>query len=535
MTSIGQTLSADQFQKQYQVGHTLTADQFQQHYGAPVAPVAHQSSIPGTFASNPIGNPLIEGLKTAANVPASAVNFAVKGVGGTLNPLNTFKTAQNLGTSIAGAQQEGVKLGDVVKELPGAAYHTLVPSFIQHLIAGRPAEAARAITEDPVGQIAPIILMARGAAEKAGVGPQFDQVMAQTTKIATKPITAPGGAVLRGAGKVASETLGVTTGAGGEAIRQAFNPTPEFTSALRGHTTEASIVDKAQGMFDTIKENQRTAYRAKLETIKEAQTPVDFKPVQNAMHTQLKNFGVGMAEDGTLDFSRSQIGNDPQAMHVIESAFKDITDWGKQPGDTTGAGLDILKKRLDDLYAPTSQSRAFIQGVKTVVSDTLKQNVPGYEEMTKGYGQTAQLLDEIKSGTGAGGKAGADTVIKKLTSSLKQNQDFRLEMVKQLEQHSGENVLQELSGSSLNSALPRGIVGKGLDIYGLTTLLRGVMDPTAFAEIATSSPRLVGEFVRALGLSTAKTARLLNQLNHFKIPTAAAIPRHPTPQDTQQP
>ncbi len=489
-----------------------------------------QSSIPGTFPSNPVGSPLGEAAKTVANIPGSAVNFAVKGVGGTLNPLNTLKTGQNLAQSVQGARQEAqvdprgknAILKDTITGLPNAAYHSLVPSFIQHLIKGNTEEAARNITEDPVGQIAPLILMGKAAAEKAGVGPQFDAAISKTAKTATAPFRAAGNAVTKVAGKVASETLGVTTGAGGEAVRQAYNATPEFTEALRGRTPESAIVDKAQSALENIRETRRVNYRTQLENLKGDETIIDFKPIENKLHTNLKNYGVKVADDGTLDFSRSVIGNAPEAVRVIESAYKDIIDWGKQQGDTTPAGLDILKKRLDDLYAPTGQSRSFVQSLKETVTQRLNE-VPGYEDMTRGYADMTKLINDIKSGTGAGGKASADTVIKKLNSALKQNQDFRLEMVKELEKHSGQNLLQELSGSSLSSAIPRGLFGKGLDLLGLSLLLRGFIEPSVFIELASSSPRLVGEFVRALGLSARKTKALLNQINNVQIPTPAAI------------
>lgn len=130
-----------------------------------------------------------EVLKTVGNVPSSAIQFG-KNIVKVFNPVTNIKgaikSAAEFGGSVVEAKQEGVKTSDVLKEIFPAAYKTLVPKFFQELFKGNTEEAQRIITNDPVGQLAPIILTGRAVAQKTGYGPQFDKIMSKTASPITK-------------------------------------------------------------------------------------------------------------------------------------------------------------------------------------------------------------------------------------------------------------------------------------------------------------------------------------------------------------
>jgi hypothetical protein len=137
---------------------------------APV-PTADQASAEQSGAWFPAAtgdNPLIAGLKAAGNTLPSAFNFA-KGALSALNPLNTLKTLGAIpGAFSAAVDANGGSIGAALKNtatsLSGEAYTALVPKAARELVAGDVSGAARDVTNDPFGSVAPLVLGARGIA-----------------------------------------------------------------------------------------------------------------------------------------------------------------------------------------------------------------------------------------------------------------------------------------------------------------------------------------------------------------------------------
>lgn len=468
--------------------------------------------------------------KVVGNIPSSSVHF-LKGVANFFNPVNTVKNTIEAGKSAFAAGKEGVSGGAIIKEIPHEAYKQVVPTFLQNIFSGDLEEARRTIENDPVGQIAPLILMARATAENLGKGAEFDAGM---SKLAS-PITKVASKVTEGAGNLAAQTLGATTGTGASSVKTAFNAASEgpdsvksFTDALRGKTNPEDVVQSVQDAVENIKTNRRTSYTEKLAQIGEDKSSHDITPVNEALDTQLKNFGVKVGKDGELDFSRSSIAKTASARADIQGVYDTVKEWGSKSGDRTGIGLDLLQKQLSDFYSPSGQARAFVQGVLRPVKDILGNEVTGYKDMTSGYSKASQLLDDIKSATGAGSKAKVDTVFTKLTTAMKADKELRLEILKQIES-SGEqpNLMEKIAGTNMQSFIPKGLVGKGADIGALYAGLRGVFTPQFIPLLLSTSPRIVGEFVRALGIGAEKTKAVLSAIN--KAPSLVIPPSQSKP------
>jgi len=125
--------------------------------------------------------PISAALKTAGNMPSSAINFTK----GTVETLNPIETGKKLAEYFKGFGEFSKELGDdpsaaslkVLKEVPGQAYKMLVPQFVQSLFKGDTVGAQKSIVEDPFGQIAPLVIAAKAIAEGAGHGAQFDAAM----------------------------------------------------------------------------------------------------------------------------------------------------------------------------------------------------------------------------------------------------------------------------------------------------------------------------------------------------------------------
>lgn len=168
--------------------------------GAPGAPGAPGVGAPGPddtnasqawFKATGNENPMQFAGKVVGNSIPSAFQFG-KGVLGFYNPLNIAdKYAQigkTAGEAVSEGQDPGQLFADTVKGLPSAAYHLIVPQFIQHALSGNLDKAAATLENDPAGQIAPLIFAARGAASAMGKGAEFDAAMSKIAAPATKGI-----------------------------------------------------------------------------------------------------------------------------------------------------------------------------------------------------------------------------------------------------------------------------------------------------------------------------------------------------------
>jgi len=457
--------------------------------------------------------------KALGNIPSSAVNFG-KGILNFLNPVKNVKTIIEAGKQVVqSVKDQGVKgtLETLAKNIPDAAYHTLVPQFIQNAVdyAKNPSEETKSklldtVVNDPVGQFAPLILVSKGIADKAGVGEHFDTAMKAIADPVINGAKKTGSALARTTGTVGKTVLGFTTGAGPESIAGDARATPEFTQAMRGEKTPEQIVDTAQNMFEDIRTARRAQYLKDFKSLDEYKKSSDITPIHDQLEKSLNDFGVKVDKNGNLDFSRSSIANKTEAKTDIQGVYDNVKEWGKLPGDRTVIGLDTLKKQLDDLYSPSGQARAFVQAVKSSVRDVIVENYPKYEKMTQGYQDASEILNNIKSATGLGGKAGYDTVFTKLTRALKSDNSFRKQMLDTIEQKTGSNLKDYISGANLSGLAPKGIAGQLTDVGVAFQLLRGMFNPAEIPAILSTSPRVVGEFVRALGVGTRNAAKVID-------------------------
>jgi len=455
--------------------------------------------------------------KVLGNIPSSALNFAKSAVS-FFNPVPVIKNITEIPSEFSSLVQEsgGVlnALKTTGKEILPTTYGQLVPKATQQVISGDFTGARKTLQEDPVGQILPFILIGKSAAEKAGVGAQFDSAISKIAKPVTSTIEPVINKVGEKAGQLGSQVLGTATGSGASSVQEAYNAgvnnTQAFTDALRGKINPDEVVQTAQDAVSNIVNQRRSDYISKLETISQQKGSLDISPVVKEVSTQLKNFGIKVKEDGTLDFSRSSIANNGTARNDVTGVFNDVKDWGSQAGDRTPIGLDTLKKQLGDFYSESSSARAFVQAVKSKVTNILKEQVPGYSEMTQNYSNASQLLDDIKSATGIGGKAKVDTIFTKLTSALKGDKELRLEILKDIQSKGAQpDLMAKIAGLNMQSLIPKGLVGKGIDVG----LLLHFFDPKFIPVLLSTSPRIVGEFVRALGMGVEKTKVILDTIN----------------------
>ena len=335
--------------------------------------------------------------------------------------------------------------------------------------------------------------------------------------------------VKKGTGAAAGELFGVTTGVGTEVLKEAFrNPSPELTKAMRGLNVKQNLVTKARDGLEALRQQRANEYLRKLAKIQENKKSLDISSINSQFEKQLQRFNVERLDDGSFDFSRSTV-SEPVAQANIQAIAETIGDWGKRPGDRTAIGLDLLKRRLEGFYSPNAQERAFTTAMAKSVKDILRKNVPGYEEMTKGYAQASEFIQDVEKSMSLGGRAGTESTINKLAQGLRQDKEFRTSVIRELEKVTGDDLTGPIAGTSLNAFLPRGLTGR---LFAGGAVGTGAATSNLIISLLVSlpffSPRIVGELTRALGLTAKQSDAILNAVKKIKGKTPIVRETSPT-------
>ena len=410
-------------------------------------------------------------------------NLALGMANATSHPVDFVDNWRRQNGDIADKAEQAFKRGDYAE---GVA-HSI--KYLMNIVPGLGSAAEKSSDEAEKGNYGQAIGDAMGPPLAiAAYGKAADYVPAVASKLGSAAKTA------------ATEVLGKTTGAGASALRTAIeNPSPDFTAAMRGGVSENEILGHARDALQNVKDARAADYQAKLAALPQG-TSVDIMPVRDALNTSLAKHNVKIdPATGELDFSRSTI-SDAAAQNAVKSIYTDIKDWGTQPEDLTPKGVDILKRRIDDLYAPTSNARAIVQNVKGATRDVLNTQVPGYNDMTRGYAEASQHLDQLKDLSLESKNDG--TAIRKLTTTLNQNNGYRQMLLEGLDKNANVDLPGEVAGLALSKWPPRGIMGP-LAGAGVAEAMGHAVTPPALLGLAMTSPRAMGELMQLVGKARA--------------------------------
>jgi hypothetical protein len=321
------------------------------------------------------------------------------------------------------------------------------------------------------------------------------------------PMLAKGaGALVRG---LATNTLGVTTGAGSKAIDAAYeagktggSAGQAFLDNMRGDVPISDVVDSAKDAVAQLGRDRSVAYQSGIaSTIKGDPAILDMQPIHDAV---AKSLEVGKFKGVTTSES---------AQKVRDAVMNVLTDWQSlDPAEYhTAEGLDALKQKIGDLayegniadaVKPGSPGAKVLGGAYNAIKSQITAQAPGYSDVMRDYSQATDELRNIQSALSLNPKANVDTSLRKLQSIMRNNVSTnygaRTQMASRLTGAGGAaDLIPALAGQALSSATPRGIATMG-DIGAIGgAALAG--HPAALAAIPATSPRLVGEGAYALG------------------------------------
>lgn len=314
---------------------------------------------------------------------------------------------------------------------------------------------------------------------------------------AAGPLVAPAaGSVARLLGNTAAQGLGLSTGAGAGAVKQAFKGGEDFVANMRGKVPAADVVEQARAGVQSMRKQMHDAYTADKTTWAAGQQPLDFAPVVQAY----QNVEQSLTHNGQW-----KIG--PSEQNVMKQIHGVLTDFMSNPTAHTTEGFDALKQRLAAIYPESPahrQAQRAVSSITSAVRDTITAQNPTYAKAMKDYWQRSSQLDEIERSLSLGDKATIDTTLRKLQSLTRNNASTnygqRLASAEALAAQGGEDVMPALAGQAMNDWLPRGLqrgVSAGAGTLGVASGVVGI--PAAIGAGLVQSPRVVGEVSNAAG------------------------------------
>lgn len=438
------------------------------------------------------------------NIPKSAGNLIGGLYDAVTSPVQTLKGLTDIG---AGALRNAVPAGirtaidalDSPQGQQAAQRASGTASAVGNFYRDRygSLEGARnALITDPVGVAADASTVLGGGAGLAGrVGMAKTASALDTVSRAVNPLSAVA-PVVRGTAKavgaVAKPVLGLATGAGGEAIGQAFQAgkrgNTDFMANISGEASQADVVGKLKAGIADMQRAKTAEYRANMAGVSKDKTVLSFADVDSAIGDAMQ-----------MASFKGQVKN-PRAAAAVQKAADDVAEWkALDPAQYhTPEGLDALKQRigatLEGIPFEEVSARSAVNKIYNAAKSTIVKQAPDYANTMKAYTEASEQITEIERALSAGKKASADTALRKLQSVMRNNANTnygsRIDAVRAVEQASGADMMPAIAGQALNSWTPRSLSGQGAGLATMGGVVAG--NPALLGLLPFQSPRAVG-------------------------------------------
>lgn len=469
---------------------------------------------------NAIELPKFQGNAVVGPAVVAGTGELIKGAGA-LTELAFPETGRNI-------SRLGEKLtGEVKQQFPVAGTAGQIGSYlVPYSAAQKLVNTAKAIPQvaNVIGKI-PSFALATGEQSAIGAGTGYaltpnveDRSQSAMWGAATGPI----GEIIKPAtkftAKALAETLGLTTGAGSKSIEEAAKAgttgNKAFLENLRGEVPVSDVLETAQAGMQALKNQRQAAYNQGIQTTKNNQVFLDYKPIQQSFDDVVKSLDV----TGVGGVKASKVGKD--TLQEVQKIRDVLNEWKRKPELHTAEGLDALKQRLDDLYSESmpDQAKRILSKTRGSVKQTIVAQDKNYAKTMRDYEEALGVERELEKALSLNDRASADTAIRKLQSltrnNVNANYGYRKELADLLRQQGGADLMPALAGQSLNTWIPRGMhrivpeLTAGSAIGGVA--LAGPAGLAPLATLPLQSPRLVGEATYKAGQMARPVLDLAN-------------------------
>lgn len=316
------------------------------------------------------------------------------------------------------------------------------------------------------------------------------------------PVVAEG---IKAAGRGIANITGLTSGAGGESVKRAFDAgrrnSQTFKTAMRGSNNVFNVVDEAD---DAIRKMERARSEAFKKTLP-----------QNGNGIMLPIDDINAAFNNSMNqITGVTRGVDDVAENALRKVQRLAQNVNKAGGLNFNNAME-MKKAIDGIIQPLERAGEknavrLIQPIQSALKNTMVKAVPEYSNALSGFAEASQTINAIKKALSMG--TNPTTELRALQGITRQSvaaaQGGKQQLGRILDEVSGGKILDEIAGGQVNSWLPRDIMralgagGAAISTSALNT------NPLALPAVLSFSPRAVGETAFALGRVASKTPQV---------------------------
>lgn len=345
--------------------------------------------------------------------------------------------------------------------------------------------------------------------EDAGTGAVIGGLLPTGVKVSAKA----GSGIKNAVSGIATNTLGLTTGAGSAPISAAYQAgkkgSTSFLDNMRGKVNMADVVDDAKNAISKMGADKAAEYRNGMAAVSNDKTVLSFKGIDDALDDALK---VSSFKGKSTNTAASKAFED----------IKSVVDEWKQLDPVeyhTPEGLDALKKRIGGIQESIPFNERTARNVAGKVYNSIKNEIanqaPTYSKVMKQYADASNEITEIEKALSLGKKTSVDTAMRKLQSLMRNNVQTnygnRLDLANTLQTKGNTDLMSSIAGQAMNAWTPRGLIGAGTSGAGImASVLNPASLPAVLSAAPLASPRLVGEAAYKLGQVSGGAGKLAN-------------------------
>ncbi len=453
-------------------------DDFKQKYGnAGQAKTSQGGILSPWFPAQDTDTPIEAGAKTLGNMIPSALNTATSIV---KTPIQGLMDIPKIPGALSDAYQanKGQTIpGDPNSVVPGgklptnAFIHnflsslgeTLIPQATQELAKGDINSGRKTITNDPVGQILPYILIGRESAYKASpaAGASFDAAVSRFggpgANVVNKIATIPGkmGDTLSSMGRFG---VGQAIALNPETIKTVVNSEPgTFSKASMSQITRPSVASEIKGVFDThaatmdetgkmyqpIRDNNTTVVVdhnfLKDEIQKTTGTTITEQPPKPTVKGQLPEIQIGTAKTkpGTIEATGSSVIRDPKDVRALQNFYNTWQPYFEKGQLTANEFLNMRQDlakiaKFDREISKSGELENMSAILRGKLNTAYRRQIPGLENLDADM--SSQFNDWKNEGKGIVDKDGnlTDAGINKIANSTNRGRSVFLDKLEEL-------------------------------------------------------------------------------------------------------
>lgn len=310
----------------------------------------------------------------------------------------------------------------------------------------------------------------------------------------------------KGTGKIIKPIIGFTTGAGSQAIGEAYKAGQTGEKAfrqeqkIRSANLKRNIVDDFDASLDAAQRAASAEYKA---NFPQSTFDVPTTSVLASFNTIKNSFAP---KQGSRNPQWKITKSEQKKLANIERIIKDATTSNGQPGLRDIDELDALKQRLSSEFNALPEEgsaapKAAITAVNQEIRNLLNNTHSEYASVMERYGEAKELIQDAKKTFGKESTA-IDTKLARLRKVLYESpkSERNLEIINRLEQVSGKPIKARLAGESLSNWLPQSyiqkfsrtvgpVVGVGVGAVGAGSLMAAnLLNPATLGAAALTSP-----------------------------------------------